>query len=249
VSTVNTSKIGRTALALGAASMLALAGCGSDDGSADSNTEACDAWIAADGAIISFLFTGEGDADTVNAALDAAIAAAPDDVEQTMTDLKTEAQPQLEDPDSDASDTTLQLYSDAISWAGENCDVETLDVTATEFEYDGVPAELTTGYHVVDFTNEGEEQHEMFTFMINDGVTESLDEIFALPEEEIFSKITPVNAVFATPGTSEMGSWNLASPGSYAAICFIPVGSVGDAEGDGPPHFVEGMIHEFTVTS
>jgi hypothetical protein len=166
-----------------------------------------------------------------------------------VTELQSEAQPQFEDAESEASDKTLELYSDAIAWAGENCDVENLDVTATEFEYDGIPDELETGYHVLNFSNDGQEQHEMFTFKINDGVTDSLDEIFAGPEEEIFGKITPVNAAFAPPGGSDTGSWNLTSPGSYAVVCFIPVGSVGETEGDGPPHLAEGMVHEFTVTS
>ncbi len=231
-----------------ASALLLLSACGSDDNSS-ANAEACDAWFAADSAVINFLFTGQGDADSVNAALDATIAAAPDDIVDTITELKDTAQPQLEDPESEAPDRTLELYADTIAWAGENCDVETLDVTATEYEYDGIPDELTTGYHVLNFSNEGQEQHEMFAFKINDGATESLDEIFALPEEEIFGKITPVNAAFAPPGGSDTGSWNLTSPGSYAVVCFIPVGSVGETEGDGPPHFTEGMIHEFTVTS
>jgi hypothetical protein len=89
----------------------------------------------------------------------------------------------------------------------------------------------------------------MFAFMINDGVTESLDELFALPEDEVMGKITPVNAAFAMPGDTDTGSWNLTSPGNYAVVCFVPVGSVAETEGDGPPHFTEGMIHEFTVTS
>ena len=89
----------------------------------------------------------------------------------------------------------------------------------------------------------------MFAFKINDGVTESLDELFALPEDEVFGKITPVNATFASPGESDSGSWNLTSPGTYAVVCFVPVGSVGEAEGDGPPHFAEGMVQEFTVSS
>jgi uncharacterized cupredoxin-like copper-binding protein len=236
-------------IAAGSASaLLLLTACGSDDNSS-ANAEACDAWIAADTAVINFVFTGEGDADSVNAALDASIAAAPDDLVDTVTELKSEAQPQLENAESNASERTLELYSDAIGWAGENCDVETLDVTATEYEYDGIPDELETGYHVLNFSNEGQEQHEMFTFKINDGVTESLEEIFALPEEEIFGKITPVNAAFAPPGGSDTGSWNLASPGSYAVVCFIPVGSVGETEGDGPPHLAEGMVQEFTVSS
>jgi uncharacterized cupredoxin-like copper-binding protein len=235
-------------IAAGSASaLLLLTACGSDDNSSAS-AEACDAWIAADSAVINFLFTGQGDADSVNAALDATIASAPDDIVDTITELKDTAQPQLEDPESEAPERTLELYSDAIAWAGENCDVETLDVTATEYKYDGIPDELKTGYHVLNFSNEGKEQHEMFTFKVNDGVTESLDEIFALPEEEIFGKITPVNAAFAPPGESDTGSWNLTSPGSYAVVCFIPVGSVGETEGDGPPHVTEGMVHEFTVS-
>jgi hypothetical protein len=237
-------------VAAGATSaLLLLTACGSDADSSSSSAEACDAWIAADTAVINYLFTGEGDVDSVNAALDATIAAAPDDLVDTVTDLKAEAQPQLEDPESEASDKTLELYSDAIAWAGENCDVETLDVTATEYEYDGIPDELETGYHVLNFSNEGQEQHEMFAFKVNDGVTESLDEIFAGPEEEIFGKITPVNATFAFPGKSDSGSWNLTSPGNYAIVCFVSTGSVGETEGDGPPHFTQGMVHEFTVTS
>lgn len=231
-----------------ASALLLLTACGSDDNSS-ADVEACDAWIAADGAVINYLFTGEGDADSVNAALDASIAAAPDDIVDTMTELKAEAQPQFEDPDSDASDRTLELYSDAIAWIGENCDVETIDVTATEYEYEGIPNELPVGYTVTNFTNEGQEQHEMFAFKINDGVTESVEELLDLPEEEVFGKITPVNAVFATPGGTNAASWNLETPGSYAVVCFVPVGSVGETEGDGPPHLSEGMIQEFEVTS
>ena len=172
-----------------------------------------------------------------------------DDIATTITDLKETAQPQLEDPESDAPDGTLELYSKTIAWAGENCGGETLEVTATEYQYDGIPDELPTGYHVLNFSNKGQEQHEMFAFKINDGVTESVDELFALPEEEIMGKITPVNAAFAPPGGSDTAPLNLASPGSYAVVCFIPVGSVGETEGDGPPHLAEGMVQEFTVTS
>ncbi len=231
-----------------ASALLLLTACGSDDDST-ANAEACDAWVAADDSVISFLFTGEGDADSVNAAIDTAIDAAPDDIVDTITELKETAQPQLADPESEGSDETFQLYSDTIAWVGENCDVETIDVTATDYEYDGIPTELSVGYTVTNFTNEGQEQHEMFAFKINDGVTESLGELFEIPEEEVFGKITPVNATFAAPGNSDVGSWNLETPGNYAVVCFIPVGSVGETEGDGPPHFIEGMVQEFTVTS
>lgn len=40
-------------------------------------------------------------------------------------------------------------------------------------------------------------------------------------------------------------------PGDYAALCFIPTGSTmansDEPDGDGPPHFTQGMKTEFTV--
>ena len=275
-------------LLAGAASLVLLAACGSDD--TDSQTEstepaavssteptdapadtapaatdaptdttepsggtdtvaACDSWIDADTAVTTYLFTGQGDADSVLATLDAAIAAAPPDNVQRLTELKAAAEPQIQDPSSDVSDDTVRLYAETVAWVGDNCDVDTVDVTAEEYEYSGMPDTLTTGYHVVNFSNQGNEQHEMFAFRINDGVTESLDELFALPEEEVMTKITPVNASFAPPGQRDTSGWNMTEAGNYAIVCFVPVGSVGDTEGDGPPHFTQGMVHEFTVTS
>ncbi len=138
--------------------------------------------------------------------------------------------------------------ADTIAWAGENCDVDTYDVTAVDYGFEGLPDELSAGYTVVDFANEGTEMHEMFALRYNDDTTETIDELFELPEEEAFSKITPVNAGFAPPGESSTVSLNLTEPGRYAIVCFIPVGTVGDAQGEGPPHFTQGMIQEFTVS-
>ncbi len=236
-------------LAAGAAPLLLFSACGSDDNASATNDAACDAWFEADTAVIDYLFTGQGDADSVNAALDGAIEEADPEIEQTIIDLKAEAQAQIENPELEGSDETLDLYGKTITWVGDNCDVETLDVTAVDFRFEGVPDELSTGYHVVDFTNGGTENHEMFAFRIDDASIESVTDIFELPEEEVFSKITPVNAVYATPGSSDVVSWNLTEPGRYAVFCAISLGSVGDSEGDGPPHFTQGMVREFTVTS
>jgi uncharacterized cupredoxin-like copper-binding protein len=236
-------------LIAGSTALLVLGACGSDDDSSADSAAACDAWFAADSAVIDYLFTGQGDGDSVTAAIDAAIAVADPEIEQTIVDLKEASAQQIANPEADGNDETLQLYSETIAWAGENCDVETIDATAVDYGFEGVPDELSTGYHVVTFSNEGQEQHEMFALRFNEGTTESIDELFELSEDEAFSKITPVNAAFASPGGSETVSWNLTEPGRYAIVCFIPVGSVGETEGDGPPHFTEGMIHEFTVTS
>jgi uncharacterized cupredoxin-like copper-binding protein len=236
-------------LAAGAAPLMLFSACGSDDNASATDNAACESWFEADSTVINYLFTGQGDADSVNAALDAAIEAADPEIEQTIVDLKAEAQAQIENPELEGSDETLDLYGKTIAWAGDNCDVETLDVTAVDYRFEGVPDELSTGYHVIDFTNGGQENHEMFAFRIDDASIESVTDIFDLPEDEAFSKITPVNAVYATPGTSDVVSWDLTEPGRYAVFCAISLGSVGDSEGDGPPHFTQGMVREFTVTS
>jgi uncharacterized cupredoxin-like copper-binding protein len=208
---------------------------------------ACSSWFDADSAVISFLFTGQGDVDSVNAAIDDAIAAADPAIEQTLVDLKEAAQPQFENPELEG-DETLALYEDTTQWAAENCDVATYDVSAVDYGFEGLPDELSTGYTIVNFSNTGQEMHEMFALRYNDDTTETIDQLFELPEEEAFSKITPVNAAFAPPGETSVVSWNLTEPGRYAIVCFIPVGSVGGAEGEGPPHFTQGMIKEFTVS-
>lgn len=235
------------------ASLLLVSACGSDSSSGESASAdvqaACDTWIAADTELVAFAFTGAGDGESVNSAFDAAIAAAETDRAATLSDLKDNLQPIIENPESEPSDELMAQFGDALGWVEDNCDVTTLDVSATEFEYDGIPDTLSTGYTVVNFDNVGNEAHEMFVFRTNDGVTESLDEIIALPEEEVFSKITPVNATFAMPGGGDVGSWNLTEPGNYTVICFIPLGTTATNEGDGPPHFTQGMIHEFAVTS
>ncbi len=82
----------------------------------------------------------------------------------------------------------------------------------------------------------------MVVFRKADGVTLPWEELLELPDEEAEEKAQFVTAAFAPPGE---GSSTLAElePGVYAMVCFIPVGG-GE---DGPPHFTEGMLEEFSV--
>jgi hypothetical protein len=178
-----------------------------------------------------------------------AIAAADDELAVTLTELQEIAQPILEDPSAPPPDGSSAVLSRTFEWVGANCDVEVLDVTAVDYGFEGAPGDAPAGYTVVDFENAGTEQHEMAVIRIGDGVTESLDELLALPEEESQGKLSFVGAAFASAGTSSAAGLDLSAPGRYAMVCLIPVGSVGDARGDGPPHVVEGMVHEFTVSS
>lgn len=84
-------------------------------------------------------------------------------------------------------------------------------------------------------------------FRVNDGVTETVQELLALPDEEAMTKATMATVTGALPGESEYAVADL-RPGKYAMVCFVPEGTTGrDTEGTGQPHFMKGMVYEFTV--
>lgn len=145
-----------------------------------------------------------------------------------------------DDSDSGSTDDTTETTEAAQS---ETTD---LDVTAVDYEFEGIPDEIPAGTAEVTFTNDGADDHVLVVFRFNDDAT--LDEILQLSEAEAEERVTIVGEVFAPTGASETGTIELDEPGRYAAICPIPVGAHGDTEGTGPPHFVEGMAQEFEVT-
>lgn len=131
----------------------------------------------------------------------------------------------------------------------ENCGWESVEVTAIDYGFEGIPTTVPTGVVSFEFTNESEheEMHELALMRKNDGTTESAQELLELPEEEAMQKVTFVGATFAEPGGSAYTVTQLET-GDYIAICFIPTGSSDEnPEGTGPPHFVQGMVTEFTV--
>jgi hypothetical protein len=134
-------------------------------------------------------------------------------------------------------------------YAAENCAEDRIEVTAIEYEYEGIPETLTAGQYGWLLDNEGEEWHEIILVKKNEGVTQSFDELLELPDDEALEFVQVIGQVFAGPGATS-GTVADLTPGEYLAVCFIPVGTTGlDVESDGPPHFTEGMLHEFTVNA
>ena len=152
-----------------------------------------------------------------------------------------------------------------------------IDVTAQDYHFEGLPTSVPAGTSVT-LTNAGTELHEIIIVRKNDGVTESFDELIALPEEESLQKVTTTGVLFAAPGEpasmgmdaagapAPMDSIALVDEGEYLAICFIPQGTTempdfsgqappssdaaaASAAPPGPPHFLLGMKQEFTVTA
>ena len=130
-----------------------------------------------------------------------------------------------------------------------NCGYTKVVATATDYEYNGLPITTPAGPTSLTLKNEGEEFHIFVVFRINDDVTTSAEDLLKLGEEEATSKIVFVTEAGAAAGTSDTTFSDL-KPGRYGVACFISKDTNGDGsvEGDGPPHFMEGMVEEFTVT-
>ena len=174
-------------------------------------------------------------------------AIAPEGAAEPLEEIATGFE---EDPEGYFDSTEFgELFGQVSEVANEECADETIDVTAVDYAFEGVPTELSTGTLGVNFSNDGTEFHEFIVFRKNEGVTESFPEIFELEEEAASELVTEVGAAFAAPGESFSTLLDVAEPGEYAAVCFVPLGSTPEVEeGDGPPHVSQGMLAEFTVS-
>lgn len=123
-----------------------------------------------------------------------------------------------------------------------NCGWARADVTATEYTFAGVPASVKPGPLSIQLTNSGKSPHDLNLFRINDAVSDSVQDILALPESEAMKKVTMIGAAFAGPGSASYQVFML-EPGRYGVACFVPLGE----HHDGPPHATKGMYASFTV--
>ena len=186
--------------------------------------------------------------------LDAALETAPDEIASEVETLVGLVREGLESGDDTSSDPEYMAADESIDvYVAESCGYDTIDVSAVEYAFQNLPSTLPAGRTAFAFTNEGEEIHEMVLFRINDDVTETIEELLALPEEEALGKVVFAGVTFSAQGGTDTETIELA-PGRYGAVCFIPVGTMdmtalqSEEEPSGPPHFTAGMQAEFTVT-
>lgn len=208
----------------------------------DMPDEACDSYVALTSALA-------GDPSGIGAVVDTFTAAAPGhlaDAAATVGEaygaLGEGGDPSVFD-DSDYVEAASEIAS---AYIGGCSTVDVLDVKGVDYGFEGIPDEVPAGRVGIRFTNatEHDEAHEMVLFRRNEGATEPVDELLALPEEEAFAKLTMAGVVFADHPDQEVNAmWDLEA-GDYIAVCFIPTGG-GE---DGPPHFVGGMVDEFKVS-
>ena len=133
-------------------------------------------------------------------------------------------------------------------WLGEGCALPVVEVAAVDYAFGGVPMELEPGPTVFTLVNESEagEAHEMGFARVKDGVDLTLDELLALPMEELEQNVEIAGGTYAPADASSSTIVQL-TEGRWVYVCFIPVGSVHGEEGSGPPHVAEGMVGELIV--
>ena len=265
---------GGSALLAAGILVIGLGACGDDDDDqADAGTEASDGDLAADGssdttefcdaalavdAVSLGLESGEATPDDFEQALQAAEDSAPDELAGAIGTMVTEARAMMEAPETEDGPPPMPgeaFYPASVEVAGflgDNCDVETLDVTATNYAFAGIGETVPAGTTVINLTNDGTEFHEVLLFQLAEGEERPLEELMALPDDEVDSLITEKGFAFAPPGAATYTTADLEA-GRYVAICFVPVGATPEAlqsgatlnEEDG--HFMHGMVTEFEV--
>jgi hypothetical protein len=255
-------------LAVGAATLI---GCGSDDGDGDAtadtsaqatttvsetgaNEELCSSYTEVTAAFSS---DGPPDAEALGKRLDALESDAPDEIAEPLGVMIDAARTTLESGGEDSSAFESPEFGEAMAqvdpYMFENCDFDAkVEVVAKEYSFGGIPQEMDAGTAAFLLTNEGDEAHELALMRKADGVTQSWDEILAMDEAEAEELVEQVGGTFAaSKGDAGMAIADL-QPGEYIALCFVPSGTTvddsGEHAGDGPPHFMQGMQSEFTVT-
>lgn len=115
--------------------------------------------------------------------------------------------------------------------ADEEAAGDVLEVEAVDYAFEGLPDSVPAGTKLT-LTNTSEvEAHELVAFRIPDGETRSVEELLALPEEELMSMMSgpPATVLLAPPAGGEqvaaVGDGTLTEPGRYALVCFVPTGA------------------------
>ena len=115
-----------------------------------------------------------------------------------------------------------------------------LTINLKDFMFD-MPDSLPAGQTVIKVTNEGPEPHEFNILRLEDGKT--VEDVKAFLDgaggPPPFAPVGGMNGLDV--GLSGYAELNL-PPGNYVAICNIP-----SPKGNGAPHFMLGMVKEFTV--
>jgi len=157
-----------------------------------------------------------------------------------------------DDDDTAADDTSEETSSEEGAETDEGDGGGALEVTAADYAFEGLPAEIQGGNVTVHLTNEGETAHEIAFINIGDEANAAtfFDDFGPVIQEgapwpDYVSNVAGANE--AAPGEEFTATYQL-DPGTYMVFCAL-TGTPEDPESEeSPPHFVQGMEQLVTVT-
>ncbi|MCE3554943.1 Rpn family recombination-promoting nuclease/putative transposase [Pseudonocardia sp. RS11V-5] len=175
--------------------------------------------------------------------LDSAVATAPADVRPSLTALQGVLKSAATTGTAAPTDAPVvaQSVNQYEAWAYDHCGYSRVEVTATEFRLDGVPATLHPGPAAFRLTNRSTANlyHGLLIVRPKDQAM-TVAQVVATTPELLAQQVDVVpGATTAAPG--QQGGMLVDLPaGRYIVLC--PLGS-----GDGPPHLMRGMVAEVSV--
>lgn len=225
------------ALAVG---LVGLAAC-SDDSASATSPEACDAFAGLGAAMT-------GDPAAAGPALEAFEEQVTGDLAEPAETVVTTLSAVLDggDPSGMESPEFVEASTTVGDAMFEGCDVDAkVEVTGVDYAFEGLPDEIDAGRLALRFVNETEadEPHELVLMRRADGVDDPVEDLLALPEEELGEKLEMVGVAYADAAGGSNVTFLELEAGEYVAICMLPVGG-GE---DGDPHAVHGMTAELSV--
>lgn len=156
----------------------------------------------------------------------------------------------------------------AAAGCSESAAATSADVELADYAFVGLPEELAAGATLTIDNVSEDELHELVAVRLPDDEQRPVEELVQLPPEELAQFFPGVATVLLQPPGSDdtitaEGDGTLTEPGRYLVLCAIPTGAdpqeylaaAAESEGGppqgvegGPPHFVNGMWAELTVT-
>lgn len=114
-------------------------------------------------------------------------------------------------------------------------------MVGTDFAFDTTPP-LTPGENRIQFSNEGEQLHEINLIKLGDGKT--VDDVVSwFQSQDGPPPAQSLGGVAVRPGAEGVGIFNVDAGSSYAFICAIP-----DVKTDFTPHVAKGMRSDVITT-
>jgi hypothetical protein len=140
----------------------------------------------------------------------------------------------------------IELLNQVDAWVYDNCGAK-VPVTAIDYQYEGVPATLSSGIATFKLTNSAPKEDHMMaiTKMKPAAQGQDLTKLLSLPEKKQQQYFEDTGGSFAFASAGQVGYAPIKlEPGTYAYACFVSQGG----KKNGKPHFLLGMNGTFTVS-